>query len=310
MPVLAGYGRLERESNFRRLASDMLAMIDTQLGAWKTVFDDEGLLEDVTQRSFASLLEYLYKREADSLGKSISFVKDNGNILWPLHLQAMFENSKFVYLVRDPRDVALSWLKSPTHVGGVSSAAATWQAEQRSALAAYALEGVSTRILLVKYEDLVAMPTVELDRICEFIGIEPETSMIGNFENESHRAEAQKIANWENLAGEIKQTNFGKFERELSKGKIRRVEGAVAYEMQILDYERTQVKASRVPPWSFLGKLYRASISSLRLFFGGRKRREELAVRIRRLKVLHKIRRDVMDAPESLIRDRDADADG
>ena len=115
VPLLPAYGRLHDEENLRRLIADVLAVIDNQLGKWSSSFAGEQIVRDLPDRSFPALLRYVYEHEARANGKSISFVKDNGNILWLADLQAAVESPRFVYLVRDPRDYALSWSKSVVH---------------------------------------------------------------------------------------------------------------------------------------------------------------------------------------------------
>ena len=308
MPVLPAYGCLSREANFRRLVADARAILDSQLGDWTSSFEVEQILSRVDIGSFSSLLRVLYGMEAQSEGKTLSFVKDNGNIRWPLHLYAMFNDAKFVYLVRDPRDYVLSWLRSPTHVGGVGAAARVWQEEQQSGLTALAGIVPDSRILLVKYENLVSDPATELDKICAFLEIEPEPSMLEDLGSNSHRAEAKRIANWENVASGVKRTNFGKFHDGLSARQVRHIERLLACEMQILEY---RLKFPEIEPrvdGGVLGKLYRAAVGSLRLLVGGKDRRDELAIRIRRLRALRKIRNDVRRAPGSLVVDRDSES--
>ena len=309
MPMLAGYGDLRNDDNFRRLAGHVLDIIDSQLGSWNAPLEVDEIVERAADRSFASILRYVYAAEAGVQGKTMSFVKDNGNILWAPHLRTMFGDARFIYLVRDPRDVVLSWLNSPTHVGGVRAAAAAWQSEQSSALTAYAIESDTMPILLTRYEDLVSSAGGELDRICEFIGITREAAMTENFSNKAHRDESRKIANWENVAGEIKRKNFGKFRDEMSPGRVRRIERALAFEMQILGYRPTRTAVAREPLTTLGGKALRAILGSIRLLLGGRRRREELQVRVRRLQSLRSIQAEVKEAPRELAAQSD-DEDG
>ena len=300
MPMLAGYGNLQNDANFRRLAGHVLDIIDSQLGSWNAPLDVDELVKHATDRSFASMLRYVYAAEAALQGKAMSFVKDNGNILWAPHLGSMFANARFIYLVRDPRDCVLSWMNSPSHAGGVSAACAAWQVEQSAALAAYAIAGDAMPILLVRYEDLVSSPRSELDRICEFIGIEQESAMTEDFSNQAHRDESRKIANWENMSGEIKRKNFGKFKDAMSPGRVRQIERRLAFEMQILGYRPTQAVIAREPLTALGGKALRAILGSIRLLLGGRRRREELGVRVRRLQSLRKIQAEVRRSPREL----------
>ena len=301
MPLLPAYGDLGTEANFRRLAGHVVDIIASQLGNWDARLEASDIVARIPDRSFASLLRHVYAAEAEVHGNTMSFVKDNGNILWATHLRSMFEDARFIYLVRDPRDYVLSWLKSPSHAGGQREATRIWQTEQSSALAACAIASDSMPVLPVRYEELVSDPAGELDRICKFVGISREAAMTEDFTSRAHREEADKIANWENVAGEIKQTNFGKFRDGMSPGRVRWVERRLAFEMNILGYEPTRPTAVREPLTIQAGKLYRAFLGSIRLLFGGRRRRQELGTRIKRLKSLRNVQADVRRSPRRLV---------
>ena len=308
IPLLAGYGCLDDDTNFRRLVEHVLEILRTQLGGWTASYAVDDIMASGCDRSFAGLLTLIYQMEAAEQGKSVSFVKDNGNMLWPFHLHAMFPGAKFVYLVRDPRDCVLSWLKSPSHAGGIAAASDTWQREQSTALSFIAVGASRPPVLVVRYEDVLTDPESELDAICEFAGVTREASMTADFGSEAHRDEARRIANWENVAGEIKRKNYGKFRDQLSRRQVRRIERRLAFEMRVLGYEPVECSE---PSSSFdvFGKVSRALRGLTRLLFGGKARRNELALRVRRLRSLRKIQADVRRNPQPLLSSRESDED-
>ncbi len=306
LPLLAGYGNLDDEANFRRLVEHVLEILRTQLGGWTVSFTADEIMASIRDRSFAELFALIYRMEAEEQGKTLSFIKDNGNMLWPFHLHAMFPDARFVYLVRDPRDCVLSWLRSPSHAGGIGAATQMWQLEQSAVLSFIAVDAPQPPFLIVRYEDLLVNPEGELDRICEFAGVTRESAMTADFSSDAHRDEARRIANWENVAGEIRRTNHGKFRDQLSRRQVRHIERRLAFEMRVLGYEPLECSEPSSPT-DLIGKLTRALRGSARLLFGGRQRREELAVRIRRLRSLRKIQADVRRNPRSLITNSDGD---
>src|SRR5436190_16933042 len=89
------------------------------------------------------------------------------------HIPAIAEylpNAKFVYLVRDGRDVALSLLRGHLHAFHVYFAAEYWAWTQRSCLNALADPAKSARIHVLKYEDLIASPEAVMRALMQFIG--------------------------------------------------------------------------------------------------------------------------------------------
>jgi hypothetical protein len=101
-------------------------------------------------------------------------------------LERLFPTARFVHLIRDGRDAALSFLSVPPgimtegwgHPSDAAGFACQWATEVRPARALGKRVGPS-RYLEVRYEALVAEPERELRRICEFAGLEYHDGMLG-----------------------------------------------------------------------------------------------------------------------------------
>jgi Sulfotransferase family len=89
-------------------------------------------------------------------------------------LLKLYPDASFIHLIRDGRDVAISWIElgwdryyQPDF---------EWKCATRR-MQSYA-GGLRDRILDVRYEQLVARPEAELRRICQFLGEEFEPDML------------------------------------------------------------------------------------------------------------------------------------
>ncbi len=95
-----------------------------------------------------------------------------------LLIDELFPDAQFVHLVRDARDVALStdekW-GDRTHVD-IYYAAINWSQRTRNVEVAAHLLGES-RVHTLRFEDLVADPPAELQRICRFLAIDYDQRM-------------------------------------------------------------------------------------------------------------------------------------
>ena len=161
---------------------------------------------------------------------------------------------------------------------------------------------------MTKYEDLVADPEKELRRICDHVGIEFEADMISRVDDRSQQIEARRIKDWENVASSINRSNFNKFGDGLSRWTVSRIERALGTEMKVLGYELTGPYARPSEFFSLAGKAYRAATGLLRLLVRGRERRDEVAIRVRRLSKMREIQRKVLGAPRSIMqRSRQSD---
>jgi glycogen(starch) synthase len=94
---------------------------------------------------------------------------------------SLLSEAKFVHIIRDGRDVALSLQQVAWGVRDVEEAARSWSRHVREAMAAGRRLGPE-RYLEVHYEHLVAAPEQTLTDVCRFIGLEFEAGMLNYFQ--------------------------------------------------------------------------------------------------------------------------------
>lgn len=100
-------------------------------------------------------------------------------------LERLFPDARYVHLVRDGRDAALSFLSMPSgivtetwaHPRTPAAFAAQWRTEVRAARSLGARLGVE-RYLELRYEELVSDPAEALVGICGFAGLEYQPAML------------------------------------------------------------------------------------------------------------------------------------
>jgi hypothetical protein len=90
-------------------------------------------------------------------------------------IAAVWPDARFIVLVRDGRDVALSLLRVPFGPNNVWAAARFWARGIRLGLEA--TERHPGRVLTIRYEDVVAEPRSELRRVFQFLGLEYDDPM-------------------------------------------------------------------------------------------------------------------------------------
>lgn len=118
-------------------------------------------------------------------------------------LERLFPTARFVHLIRDGRDAALSYLSVPRgimtegwgHPRDARGFARQWATEIRSARGLGDRVG-SGRYLELRYEALVADPVAELRRVCDFAGLRYDDVMLGYVgHTDAARKEHQKRLN-------------------------------------------------------------------------------------------------------------------
>lgn len=93
-------------------------------------------------------------------------------------LVKLFPDAKFIHMVRDGRDVALSFSRTPWWHKSVGLNLGRWAREIKKISVDASVYLDVSRYIEVKYEDLVLNPKYELSRVCEFLGVDFEEPMV------------------------------------------------------------------------------------------------------------------------------------
>jgi hypothetical protein len=150
-------------------------------------------------------------------------------------LAAIWPDARFVVLVRDGRDVALSIMKVPFGPNNVWAAARSWAHAIR--LGRTAAARYPERVLTLRYEDLVAGPEAEVQKVCTFLELDYSPGMLAI--EETHRSKlVQEQADWfTNVWAGINADAVGKWRREMSAHDQRVFESVAGAELRELGYE-------------------------------------------------------------------------
>lgn len=93
-------------------------------------------------------------------------------------LNELFPSAKYIHMVRDGRDVAISFARTPWWHNDIGQNLERWDAEVRKIINSSNQILKPGQIMQVRYEDFVEQPERELRRICDFLGIDFEDTML------------------------------------------------------------------------------------------------------------------------------------
>jgi len=123
------YGSLTNDNNFKIFVSDILEIVNSNLGEWKDFnlkVNDVIKNINVNDRSLLSVFKYIYDTETLNNDKARWFCKSRKLYEYAHDLKEFFPNSIFIHMIRDPRDVCLSFmLKKSRH--SLHSASLSWK---------------------------------------------------------------------------------------------------------------------------------------------------------------------------------------
>lgn len=164
----AGYGDLRVDANYRALWDDV-----RQLAVFQEVNDHAPVpLPDDWQerpRTLAAVLDGVFGHFADAQDKRRWCEKTPQHVQHLLALGDLFPAARFVHVIRDGRDCAVSfhrrWRRQPELTVFRWKKVVMMGREQGMRLG-------PARYLEVRYEDLTAEPDRSLRRICRFLGLD------------------------------------------------------------------------------------------------------------------------------------------
>ncbi len=238
------YSPLEISENWKCLVKDVLNLYNVEFSIWKSSFDLEELLSNVDKGDYIGLVNYFFDKEAIANTKEIIFIKENHVYEFFPYLDRHYKMSKFLYQVRDPRDVALSWKKNPTHKGGVVNAARQWKKDQQQLLKLKHYLNEDNRVIALKYEDLILDTPKELKKVLDFFSLNYESSILDFHQDLLTKENASTQNAWNNLSKSVINDNSNKFLKELSLDEVKAIEKICGNEMQLLGYEMVNNKES------------------------------------------------------------------
>jgi len=230
------YGDLDEDKAFSALVADAVELCQVHFAPWDMPLAVEQVLAEYggRKRNAVLLADFLMQRFASSKGYANYFCKDNFLYEFALDIANEIPGASFIYLYRDPRDYVLSQSKRPNVSNNLVEHARLWDYEQvKSIRAARTLAARGRRVMLLSYERLIREENKVLDEVCQFLGVERSAAPSAASDNVQ-----DAVHDWKNLGRATMTDNAGKFQAELGKAAIGRIEVVCAQTMSYLGYER------------------------------------------------------------------------
>ena len=184
-PRRTQWGDVRDEQRWRQmlhdLASDRFATGDLQFAPERI----GELLSSPEVRSADSLFVTLLADYAAQRGKRRAGDKSPQHIFCVPLLAELFPQAKFITILRDPRAVAASELRTTWGSRSVGRIVRKWNrvVDQHVRLQQ---QLPASRYHFVQYETLVTQPAVVLQRVCDFLGEEFEPAMLRYYDRPAH----------------------------------------------------------------------------------------------------------------------------
>lgn len=214
---LEDYGQLRNTADRDRLIQDILE--EERIQMW----DAAPTLEDISRRvsdcEYQAVVSAFHQVYADHHDKTLWALHDIAT-LYEMHIaNQWFPDARFIHLVRDVRDVALSHKSYRYGSSNTCEVAFAWREAVNTNLMMGKIIGPE-RYLLVRYEDLIETPEESLDRICGFLGIVFDGRMLDYAEDVDRKVPSSKRSLWPALGGKLDRSKIGRWRTELKTYEV------------------------------------------------------------------------------------------
>jgi sulfotransferase family protein len=236
-PLMRSYGDLRSDRAFSHFTRDVVRLLETHIHPWEVTIDVEGLRR-TARRDLLGVYVAIYQQYRDALGKARWGCKSTFMIDWVRPLLDRLPDAQFLFLVRDPRDVAASSRQAVFSTFHPHRTALLWQEQQEKGLELLQALPAET-IHRLRYEDLVREPERAVRSLCAFLEEGFEPAMLRHFAGEEARRTAALAEAWANTAQPVNVASVGRFDKDMTPREVRLVERVTAASMVRLGYAPT-----------------------------------------------------------------------
>ncbi len=244
--IISSYGDLSDRGNVETLFFDMANFVSDEGTAWNTKFDFKTLYEEFRPKSFLDCFHLFYTVNTRESGKQRFVVKENNLFDFAFQLVHYYGSPKFIYLYRDPRDYAASWMRLSHNTLTPYAAAVRWAYEQEKCLEL--MDGFGLKAFPVKYEELITDTAQVMSGVLRHLE-EPDTDLCCQVDTRKTACFAWNES-WANIAQPVLKNNSGRYRFFLKKKDILIIESAAKAPMLKLGYA-LETRADWKPSMAF-----------------------------------------------------------
>lgn len=229
------YGDISKKDNFLSLLNDILQ--ERPVMQWGLSFSKEEFFQGVTEYTYSNLINnlMLLRKGRDAIqswgDKTPNYILDLDAIY------SLFPQAKYIYIVRDGRDVALSLLERNWGPNNVFECAHYWR-NCNNANPIIEQLNKDKQLYFLKYEELLEKPEGKIPEIFEFLGDSFPQEYI------------------DQLIASIRRNNTMKWRTKMSEFQIRIFENIAADVLNQYKYTTTYDREKLNPFVTFFYKVH------------------------------------------------------
>ncbi|MBD3274289.1 MAG: hypothetical protein GF372_03205 [Candidatus Marinimicrobia bacterium] len=238
------YGDFSVLENRQKLIRDILELKAIQ--KWDIVPAENRILEKYRSHTFHGAVSALITSWAEIHNKSQWGEKTPWHGFYWRAIHEGFPHARFVHLVRDGRDAALSWKRARFGPNHIYPLALSW-ADYLNEMNTLKKTVDKTHFHEIHYEELLQSPAQIIKKLCHFLDIDFLGDML-HYHTKELQSEQTDSRNERNLSMPILAKNYNKWKSQLSSREIRIFE-AVSGDILARYGYKLRLKNPRISSW-------------------------------------------------------------
>jgi hypothetical protein len=231
-PWLKYYGDLAVPRNRERLVKDILQT--EVMRDWTPPPDFARTIAAIEQYDFPGIVAALMQTWTTTQGKHRWGEKTPAHLFYWHTILQDFPNLQVIHILRDGRDVALSWKRARFGPKHMYLLAQKWK-QHLEVIEAFQAALSQDAFLEIRYEDLISKPEQTVQAICTFLGEDFAPEMLAFHEVRASYPTDQQ--NQQNLSRPLLAENVSKWRTEISPWELQIFEAVAGEKLTKYGYE-------------------------------------------------------------------------
>lgn len=210
---LESYGYLKRQDDVARLVDAVLN--HERIGLWDTGLDRDQILADLPVGDYGAVICRVHGEYARAKGKPYWANIDIATLDHMELVNDWIGDARFVHIVRDGRDVALSHQTMPYGSGNIAECARSWVSRVELNTKMGRILGPE-RYYALRFEDLVNDPEPTLIGLCRFLTVPFDSAMLAYGEMVTEKIPTDRLWLWPALSQPPQTSRVGQWRNKMS----------------------------------------------------------------------------------------------
>ncbi len=247
-PLLDKYGDLNKAENYAALAADLCAFVKANPVPWHMDrLEPTTIINKNGPYNLIQLYSAIYEAYARQNGASMWCCKSMANLYYIDRIEEQGLKPLYIHLIRDGRDVAVSFKKAIVGEKHIYHLAKQWKEDQETS-ERLCMQYAPDRYIQLYYEDLIHDTEATLRKLLTKIGLDFDEKILHYYEADEAKQTAEAGKMWNNVVNPVMEKNSNKYLKSLSPEEILIFESIAGdtlshygYELQYKQEERITV---------------------------------------------------------------------